>query len=465
MVRPSRCDARVDLELLIKGADRTITIPHVRPRSVRWTRNRPGLPDECAVEIDARYLPFDLDILDGIQLQAWLYEHGEPELCAIGDPGYFAGVVQNLNGDDTETTAFGLAAVDFTYFPSHHELTPADIRRIDLSASPLLEQVVDILISFMPGGETWRVESVGERAVGQRDVRRAFAYVRTVTVTDPVTQQAKKVRRAASHFVSHFGANEITIWDAVTRLCAYLGAIPEVGISQVDGGPAIFLIDAEEYQTSSALRPFRRAGRPYRRLLEGEGAGPVTVERELVTGRKVPDFVTVASTDRTTGQIISATWPPDYAPRGLFGRAGARSSSGSYQTAHGVTDTAQLQRLARLSYQNARRRRQALTVPVTRTWSDGGSPEDPDLLDLAPGAAVQLRRLNEDSRERGAGRELLALGLSPRDVAVIEAASDALDTSGLYQVSEVSHDWSADAGYTGSISLRRFLTAQEVDGA
>lgn len=476
----SRLAARVDVALLLPTQSEPVTIQGLEPYSLKWTRNRPAVPDTCDVELSSRHLPFDPDILVGAHINTWLYEHDAPELCAYADAGHFGGVVQDWTLDENEG-AVRLSGIDFTHFPLRHQLTKADIRSVDLRTSPKLWQVVDLLISFVPGGESWKVIPVGS-AVGDRDVRQAFSVTRRYTrakttasvpapgpysgsfsgdaiasVPAPEQTVAERVVERRSRWLAFFGAQKTTVWKAITDVCAFMGAIPEVGVGS-DGGAVIHLIDALEYQTSSALRPFRRDGRPYRTLTEGETCDVNGQKRELVSGRKTADFVQITSTHPRTGEVISAVWPEAFEPKGgTFGRI-RRGYSGLQQTVHGVTSKAKLKQLARASYIALKRRASSIGVTCFQSWSDGGAPDqwDADLLDLASGAAVRLNRIPIDVERR-----LRELQLSDRVIRPILNAYAQRDTSPAYQVDEVTIDWDASSGYEINASLRRFLAAQE----
>lgn len=159
----SRLAARVDIGILVdeRVSAQPVPLQMIRPHEVSWERNAPSIADTFSVTFDAAFIPVDLAVLRGAILDGWLFEHGEPDRCQPGDVGYFSGIIDEVSRS-RQSNSVSVSGRDWTSLPMRHKLTAADLALIRWDASPELWQIVDILISFMPGGEAWRVESLDD---------------------------------------------------------------------------------------------------------------------------------------------------------------------------------------------------------------------------------------------------------------------------------------------------------------
>ncbi len=459
-MRSSRTMARVDLSLVMRGEEAPVSVQGLEPLSVGWDRNRPGEPDTAKISLRSEALPVRLDLLEGVHVACWLFEHLDPSRCTMGDPGFY-GVVESVRSDRAGAR-LDLECSDWTWFPAHHDMTEAALASLDVGRLVTLEALVGAMLRTMPGGASWQVVSVGgagavdPRAVTVRGQRKVTLPARKGAKGAPTTLTVAK-----SYLPTLLGAGKTTLWGAVSEVCALLGVIPEVGVTSA-GGAAVYLLSAEEYQASRTFRPFERRGRRWREVTEGQGCDTLEEERQLLSGdgrrgSDVPDFVEVSSVDSGTGVRTVARWPQalEGVDRPVQGPAGALR--GVYQTAHGVVSQAQCRELARVAWTDAQRRRSTGSLRLSRPWTDGGSPEDADVLSLAPGAVLAVYRPAEwateaDAARAFAGRTALA--------AAVERAEARDPEVAVWQVDAVQHAWSPTQGYSAHLELRRFLATQ-----
>lgn len=452
--RSSRLSARVDLYLRFRGEPEDVpflALCGFVPGSVSWTRNRPNEADALDVEIAGDVLPFDpRAIADrGALLTCWLYEHQTPSACKPGDYGFFSGVVDDIKRDVTGNK-WTFQCRDLTALALDHILTEKQLGSLRVQSFPRIEQLVQAVLATMPG-TIWRVQS--------------YAAETPVTVAAPVVKASRRARAPTTTapptvtFLSahkgRLGANsaqgKVSAWAAVCEACALAGLVPEVTVG-ADGVPVVGLYDASALQTSTVLRPFERGNRKWRLLVDGPDITTHSQHLSLSEHEGKPAFVRVSSADPRTGDCLTATWPPDADPNG----------TGSLQNVDGVRSQAALQRLAKAAFEAFAHNAFELSVEASRPWSNGGSPDSPDLLSIGYGAAFEIGSAGFDSIKGSPdavlGRRLI--DSSPEVRARILRATERIGSLNLlFQVFEVKHSWSGGASpsYSCALSLRQFL--------
>ena len=237
---------------------------------------------------------------------------------------------------------------------------------------------------------------------------------------------------AAAAFPPGSGTSDITYWDAITRFCMLCGAIPYFTARTLVIRPARSYFEQQEAGFDPSIAtPFNPATprafgdmEPFsiRRLVYGRNLKKVSFKRTM-GGQQKPKVVRVvsldlSSTDRTQNREVEARWPPvpprtntqrttatargvtatPPVPRDVQNAANNRVAPSGSQTqtdilnvpVHGITDVARLQDIARALFEEISRNEFAGTAETSDLASLGGGNNDPDLLRLRPGDAVQF---------------------------------------------------------------------------
>jgi hypothetical protein len=207
------------------------------------TRNPPSVADLLEVTIPSRHLPIDLRVPEFIRIQAWPFVRNAADesfddrldRCKPGDPGHFAGVVDNLETDRKAGT-LTLACRDLTAIPLGHEVSGATMDALDME--DFLEDIVsEIMTKSVPGGDQWAIETRGKLRSSSRSPGRVLA-----------DEKRKKVTRQKVVLVDHLEyAKDV---EQVP-----LGVAYDPGDAVVTGGP-----DDLEGVTYTQLHTSKTAG-------------------------------------------------------------------------------------------------------------------------------------------------------------------------------------------------------------
>jgi len=168
--------------------------------ALEWehTRNAPSIADTLEVTIPSRHLPVDLRVFDSMRIQGWPFVRNAAEesfedrldRCQPGDPGHFAGVVDNLEVDRKAGT-LTLSCRDLTAVPLSHEVTGETLKGLDLRNSAE-DLVAELMRRSVPGGEQWKVEPRGKLRTSARSPARILA-----------DEKRKRVNRQKVVLVNH----------------------------------------------------------------------------------------------------------------------------------------------------------------------------------------------------------------------------------------------------------------------
>jgi hypothetical protein len=496
------------------------------------TRNPPAEPDTLTVVIPSRMLPVDLRVFDSIRIQAWPFvrnaanETFEDRLdrCLPGDPGHFAGIVDNVETNRTEGT-LTLTCRDLTAILTAEELNPKTIRGLNMK-DPIEDLVAVIIEDSVPGGENWRVEQRGKLRTAivrtparllsdEKKVRRTTQKVDLVAHTKVETGKVKELPNYEQRTVAEglregdlfedmelltvrktesgkmetwqgrlpynpaafaneteyevrnvtrmvtqrippkptavFGAQKQTVWGAITRACRKLSIVAEVTLSE-SGEPTVVLVDAEDYLDGRFFRWFERDGRRHRIVTYGRDLAELAESRDLTAGDRV-DWVEVEAIDPDTGEVR----------RERFGkRRRGGHNSGQILQAHGFTDRKALKRLARAAWLNLNQGELQLGVEIDNPWTTGGGVDDPDLLQCAAGAIIEVAFASAQ-RFRGRSLEDILRGppiyMPAQPARVLAKASERAEPSLVFQVAELVHSGSGEGSgeYRCSMNLQTLL--------
>lgn len=471
--RSSRLSARVDLYLRFRGEPDTVPMLGLcgfTPTRVSWLRNRPAQADTLDVEIPGDVLPFDpRAIADrGARIEAWLFEHQTPSACKRGEPGHFSGVVDDIRKDVFGNT-WSFQCRDTTAFAIDHRLTEEQLGVLRVQSFPRVEQLIQAVVSLMPGAN-WRVQSYASEGLAEAGQARSDGpgFLKPPKMKgggkrkSASTGAASMVASVSSHrgrLGGSAGQGQVSVWQAVCEACAMAGIVPEVTVNEA-GNVEVGLYDASALQTSSVLRPFRRGNRAWRLLVEGRDMTTHEQHLSLTEREGRPAFVRVSSVEPVLGTEITAQWPPD----------ASKNAVGSFQFVDGVSSVATLTRLAKAAWEAFAHNAFDLSITVPQPWSSGGGPDDPDLLGLGYGAAVEIGFSGLDKVGISPARALAARGVHDPEAArrILAATRKIGDLNLLFQCFEVKHEWSGGSSpsYSCNVSLRQFLgsTAMPIVG-
>lgn len=461
--------ARVDLVVLLYGSDELVSLRGLSPRRVTWTRNRPAVADELSVTLDSDTMPFDLRLIASAVVTCWLYEHRDPERCRLGDRGVFTGRLDRIRRDRKGDV--DIEARDYTGSLLDAKLEGPQLAKVDLTTAPSLTEVCRSILRLVPHTETWRVETVG--AAGN------FSTLSTYSKREKVKPQAegapaeapkRALGRRRSTIATLLKGEKLSAWEAICKICALLNAVPEVDVEPVSGFPRLRIIDALAAQASDLLRPFARGDQRERYMVVGHNVAVLEETLELGSGENMPDYVRVTTLDPDSGRAVSAVFPDEEASSGKTAaqyRKWLEDSNGMQLAGDGVTNWDQLRRLAITAFEDSRKNELSLTLETWQTWSTGGGPDDPDLLDLGAGAAMNVRFVGFDRLDTTPVDLLRRRGLPPDVAAAIARAQERVfagDAAVLrFRVESVVHtlQLEGEPTYGCEMKLRTFLGGRE----
>lgn len=465
--RSSRLSARCDIafRLVDDPSGEWVGFTGLVPSQVSIERNRPAECDTCDVTLVGDALPFDLGVIapKSALVSVWLFEHQNPKACANGQPGQFFGVVDDITRD-RYSLRVTLKCRDLTAVALGAKLSEEQVKAFPVEDGASVEAVVLSLVKAIPGTMDWRVDSRSAAA------SRPGVYAPTIK-----TGSARRGTKAppprsqlgggTAHLADIVPAHELTVWSAVANVCARAGVVPEVQIDG-SGNPVVVLVDGSDLQNTDVLRPFAvRNGRKHRVLVDGDGVGELAESLALSGGQKRPDFLQVDSIDPRTGEGLSARWPPGKSAAQRKREGEDTSDEGMFQFVRAVSSRGALLRMAKAGFEALCHNTYRVKVTVNEPWSAGGSPEDPDLLALGYGAAIEivLPAFEAIAKQRGleTPEKIMAQRGVPADVArrILAASARIRALSLLFQVEDVSHQWSGGSApsYSCQITMRRFM--------
>lgn len=292
--------------------------------------------------------------------------------------------------------------------PGHETPTPNRRRR---------SHILDRLVTDVP------INKVVEQLIYQHDtIRRLPQNLRPRVIVRPEEWLNGVVPSpgAGSHVPRHRrGANgqggggggaaaNMNFWDAITRYCYLVGAIPTFQGRNLIIRPGYALFDRlRNIETPFRPNESRSDGISKwntRRLVWGRDIESMELGRKYA-GHNKPKTVRCISVDPSAGtgrrgreQLLEASWPPRTVrearregakdPRNAVG--GEESQEIMNIPVHGVRDIQQLTDIARSFYEQLGRLEMKGSISTSQLTSFGGTNADPDLLRLRVGDPVEL---------------------------------------------------------------------------
>ena len=455
--------ARVDLLVLLYGSDELVALRGLTPRRVTWTRNRPAVADELSVTLDSDTLPFDLRLVASAVVTCWLYEHRDPARCKLGDPGVFTGRLDRIRR--SRKGDVDIEARDYTGSLLDAKLDGQRLAKVDLTTAPSLTEVCRSILRLVPNTETWRVETVG--VAGKFSTLATYSKrekVKPKTDGAPADAPKKALTRRRSTIATLLKGESLSAWEAICKVCALLGAVPEVDVEPVSGFPRLRVIDALAAQSSDMLRPFGRNDGQPRYMVVGHNVALLEETLELGSADGMPDFVRVTALNPDTGETLTAVYPDEEASplTPAQYKRWLKDANGSQQVADGVSNLAQLRKLAQIAFEDARKNELRIKLETWQTWTTGGGPQDADLLDLGAGATLDVRFVGFDRLDTTATDVLRRRGLPAEVAAAIARAQERVfvgQDSLRFRVGQVVHTLTLEEqpSYSCEVELSTFL--------
>jgi hypothetical protein len=296
------------------------------------------------------------------------------------------------------------------------------------------------------GGKEQKVEHVPRSTPKSYSIGLALKSKR---VYRPAKYQTKIIKPTPDRV---WGSKKMSIWDAITRVCQLVGAIPEVGVS-TSGNPMVVIVDGLEIQSGETLRPFQRGDRSHRVMQHGNDIAQMVERRELIGGNRV-NWVEVYSTDPVTGKTLRERFHDD--TRDADGKR--VDNNGITVFAHGANSSAALQRIAKRVWAQVNRGELELTFSSSLPWTSGGTVRDADLLTCASGALIEMQFARAD-RFKGLDLEdaFQLIGVPKSAARKLAEASDRLKPSLLFQVAEIVHTMGESGEYRADIIAQTLL--------
>lgn len=203
------------------------------------------------------------------------------------------------------------------------------------------------------------------------------------------------------------GGGSVSYWDIIVQYCYLVGAIPTFSGRDIWVRPAKDVFQQLVDPSSIPFKGMRERAVTYaggeddgvvdldvapeylhvRRLVYGRDVKEVGFERKY-GGIKVPIVEVCAVDDRArgAGKFMLAQWPPKDSD---LAKAKGENKI-RIPPPHGVRDMAQLTEIARNAYEEIGRGEVGGSCTTKHLASFGGDNEDPDLLRLRPGQAVEF---------------------------------------------------------------------------
>ena len=413
--------ARVMLEVLLEGREDTLTLD-VEPREIEVTRNPPREADTCRVVLEYRHLPLDPRSVRGILLGGFL-----GDVADVGDD----------LGTGTETRSF---------------IGPADSPATELSedGETVTVEARDYTALFLDQPWATTIDLRG-KTLGQV-VRKVVAAVPGAAgLTVAFDGDSESLRTADLVGRSRWTPQERDdAWTVLTELCGLLGYLPVVEL------------DTLRVTTIEAL------GSREAFLLYGEDVHRLTYRRqarEVTTGQ-----IKVVCWNGNQRQALVAVYPATPAQtRVAIGPAGVETADGRVieHHVHGTYTQQDLDILAERLY-----------AEVVRSQLDGefetremeDLDEATDLTRLAAGDVLHLALGKDDPSVISGmshGEAVAYLSAGPRGLdeqvaeAVVSAWEHAEATASTFLVSQATHRWRADEGYTLAVEFQSFVGASD----
>lgn len=293
----------------------------------------------------------------------------------------------------------------------------------------------------------------------------------------------------------------VNFWDMIVRVCYLVGAIPYfVGPQLVirpargiyaqqaadEGGLVPIPFKGGKPRERDAANNLPIAGGPLRirRLVYGRDVESVSFKRQL-GGYQRPHTVRAVAVDanseaRGKDRQVEARWPPEDKAKARVDRVapGGQTKTEEFTTipVPGVRDPKQLLAIAKGLYEEIGRGELGGSVSTKNLASFGGDNNDPDLLRLGPGDAVELRSDTRgvrsspplvstytDAQRRSfesavaETQQILGGDQNLARVIVATARGQVAELQTVFRVSSVHYSWAAASGIKVDFDFENYV--------
>lgn len=323
-------------------------------------------------------------------------------------------------------------------------------------------------------------------------------------VVDPsvVARHLKGADGGKSNIATKGNPDSGNFWDIITQFCFLVGAIPWFKGRELRINPARNLYaQIRQGQTPTGGTPF--AGKKKRSVTVASSSGKKTEEltlRRLVygvdvldfklerklAGKKVPRIICV-STDTSRGRgakasTIEVSFPDKPKATSVSTDGEASQVEELRVPVPGIKDQTRLKNIAEGIYNEIGRGEMGGSVSTKNLSSFGGGNQDPDLLFVRPGDAIEITMsataalgarppivnelTNHNATSQQEEEDAIATRLGDRNLArvlVATARNTVKELQRIFRVKDVKFDWSAN-GVSISLDFHNFVEVRYDSG-
>jgi hypothetical protein len=380
------------------------------------------------------------------------------------------------------------------------KIRPSTLQKLKLDER--IDDVVSQIVSLVPLG-------------GDIDVQAYDADwpdgVPTVAVQGDLTRVHSGVTGNNPTVKTQGDPNTLSFWDIITQYCFLVGAIPHFIGRTLRIRRARSLFDFQKDDTSSdptggGKTPFKGGAKRSLKLVSGAGSKSVDVAyRRMVYGAdihslkfgrklggtKVPvvECVSVDTSNAVRGvsRLITAQWPDEAGTNQRVSGAKVTTVAPSGDTSQteilripvpGISSKARLQEIAKQYREQISRQEVGGSISTMDLSSFGGSNDDPDLLHIQPGDAVEILAnanapyglppvvteiTNQASLSEGELASAINARLGDMNIAKVLAHTarqsiTALQTT--FRVSNVKFAWDSESGVGVDFDFQNYIVAR-----
>jgi len=314
-----------------------------------------------------------------------------------------------------------------------------------------------------------------------------------VSDEDKITRINKGAKGKKTKLPAKGGADSLNFWDLITQFCALCGAVPffagdglhirrarslyDQKKAGLPGNPTPFKGGAPRTITSTSGRSELRV----RRLVYGRDVASFKLDRKIQGAGKRPTIEVVSmdtgAETRGAGRVVTARWPKAPAKTSVTPEGDTAQEEILRIPVSGILDKAKLENLARDIYEEVGRGELGGSVSTKDLASFGGDNQDPDLLHIRPGDALEVVAAANlpggrapivseltTHNARTQAEEVAALTKRLGDATLAQVLASATSAVGklqtIFRVSTVRFSWDAGTGVGLDFDFQNYVEAR-----
>ncbi len=472
------------LTALATPSDGLSVITSVQPREVDHQRNGPRFADTLQVSIALRDFPIRAQMIRAVGV-VWLagtvspddYQDGMRTAVrggrtnrALVNPTRenvrFVGFADQIREDESAGELV-LVCRDFTSVLLDTEVTSDVLQGIDAGAP--LDSVVIELLRRIPGGAAGGLSVSIEPWIGEDGSPLPLPRVASLY------HERQTSKAGVSRIPAALASGQLSFWDLITDLCMRAGMVPMI---EED---ALRIVPPRNVFGSNGSWRRTVAGETLtvRRMVLGNNLRSLQFSRDL--GRLASPAVVVRSWAPGLSVPLEARWPEAVKASQVLPSGLGASEKPQVLLVRGVTDPAQLSRIARSLYEEMSRTEYGGTLSTVDLASLGGGNSDPDLLDLRSGDPLEVVIQNGGQRtglswvsrqtSDEAFRRMRAHGIAaPVARALVRLAEQTRGLQTVFRVRECAYKWrlsgpnpsvQVDIGFANWLEVRENMSGSD----